>query len=107
MCQNYRARICKSLRSPGIDSEESIPPAYEFWRVGTTNGIVVQARQAGNRFLGSLQGLQIRAQYTCRHLRTLTHFAQNLCTLYIKQSFRIAEKYSIHASIYWSSHMYQ
>ncbi len=33
------ARICKRLRSPGIDS----------------------ARQAGNRFLGSLKGLQIRA----------------------------------------------
>jgi hypothetical protein len=24
----YRARICKRLRSTGIDSKESIPPAY-------------------------------------------------------------------------------
>jgi hypothetical protein len=31
-----RARICKRLRSPGIDSKESIPPAYVAWRAGTT-----------------------------------------------------------------------
>jgi len=29
-----RAYICKRLRSPGIDAEESIPVA---WRTGTTN----------------------------------------------------------------------
>jgi hypothetical protein len=45
-----------------MDSEESIPPAYVAWRAGTTNWVVVPARQAGNRFLGSLKGLQIRAQ---------------------------------------------
>jgi hypothetical protein len=28
------ARSCKHLRSPGIDSEESIPPAYVAWRAG-------------------------------------------------------------------------
>ncbi len=55
-----RARICKRLRRPGIDSEDSFPPAYVAWRVGTTNRVVVPARQAGNRFLGSLKGLQIR-----------------------------------------------
>jgi hypothetical protein len=61
-----RARICKSLWSPGIDSDDSIPPAYVAWRVGTTNRVVVPARQAGNRFLGSLKGLQIRdAQLSC------------------------------------------
>ncbi len=27
-----RGRICKRLRSPGIDSKESIPPAYVAWR---------------------------------------------------------------------------
>ncbi len=27
-----RTRICKRLRSPGIDSKEPIPPAYEAWR---------------------------------------------------------------------------
>ncbi len=33
----FRARICKRLRSPGIDSEESISPAYVAWLAGTTN----------------------------------------------------------------------
>jgi hypothetical protein len=62
----YRARICKRLRSPRVDSEESISSAYVAWRVSTTNRVFVPARQAGNRFLGSLKGLQIRAQYcTC------------------------------------------
>ncbi len=44
----YRACSSKRLWSPGIDSEESIPPAYAAWRAGTTNRIVVPARQAGN-----------------------------------------------------------
>ncbi len=56
-----RDRICKRLRNPGIDSEESILPAYGAWRAGTTNKVVVPARQAGNQFLDSLKGLQIRA----------------------------------------------
>jgi hypothetical protein len=39
------AQICKLfLRSPGIDSKESIPPAYVTWRACTTNRIVVSAR---------------------------------------------------------------
>jgi hypothetical protein len=33
------ARICKRLWSPGIDSEESISPAYVAWRASTTNRI--------------------------------------------------------------------
>ncbi len=53
--QQSRARICKRLRRPGIDSEDSIPPAYVAWRVGTTNRVVVPARQAGNRFFGLLK----------------------------------------------------
>jgi hypothetical protein len=44
-------------------ANESIPPACVDWRAGTTNRVIVPARQAGNRFLGSLKGLQIRAQY--------------------------------------------
>jgi hypothetical protein len=56
-----RARICKRLGSPGIDSGESIPPAYVAWQVGTTNWGVVPSRQARNRFLDSLKGLQIQA----------------------------------------------
>jgi hypothetical protein len=58
----FRARICKRLPSPGIDSEESIQSAYVAWQAGTTNRVVVPVRQAENRFLGSLKGLQIRAQ---------------------------------------------
>jgi hypothetical protein len=36
--------------------QESIPTAYVAWLAGTTNRVVVPARQAGNRFLGSLKG---------------------------------------------------
>jgi hypothetical protein len=57
-----RARICKQLWSPGIDSEESISPAYVAWRASTTNRVAYTC--PGNRFLGSLKGLQIRAQAT-------------------------------------------
>ncbi len=53
-----RARISKRLKSPQIDSKELIPPAYVAWRAGFSNRVVLQA---GNRFLGSLKGLQIRA----------------------------------------------
>ncbi len=63
-----RARICKCLWSPGIDSEESIPPAYVAWRTGTTNRVIIPARQAGNQFMGSLKGLQIRAQMNYKTL---------------------------------------
>jgi hypothetical protein len=52
-----RARICKRLWSPGIDSEESIPLVYVAWQGSTTNRVVVSGR-----FLGSLKGLQILAQ---------------------------------------------
>jgi hypothetical protein len=43
-------------------AQESIPPAYVAWRAGMSNRLVVPARQAGNRFLNSWKGLQIRAQ---------------------------------------------
>jgi hypothetical protein len=43
-----------------------MPLAYVAWRTGTTCRVVVPIRQAGNRFLGSLKGLQIRAQATVR-----------------------------------------
>jgi hypothetical protein len=32
---DIRVRIFKLLRTPGIDSKESIPPAYVAWRAGT------------------------------------------------------------------------
>ncbi len=54
--------------------QESIPPAYAASRAGTTNRVVVPARQAGNRFLGSLKGLQIRAQvFMCCALSPARH----------------------------------
>ena len=55
----YRARICKRLWSPGIDSEESISPAYVACCAGKKNRDIVPASQAGNRFLVSFAGLQI------------------------------------------------
>ncbi len=39
-----RTRICKRLWSRGIDSEESIPPAYVAWRAGTTNRVAAAGR---------------------------------------------------------------
>ncbi len=57
-----RARICNRFWSLGIDSEKSIPSVYVARRAGTKNRVVVLARQAGNRLLGSSNGLQIRAQ---------------------------------------------
>jgi hypothetical protein len=63
-CQDHapsRDRICKRLKSPEIDSEESTPPASVAWRAGTTNRVFVLDRQAGKRFLGSLKRLQIWA----------------------------------------------
>jgi hypothetical protein len=44
---NRTTSNCKRLRRPEIDSEDSIPPAYVAWRAGTTNRVVVPARQAG------------------------------------------------------------
>jgi hypothetical protein len=38
-----------------------MPLAYVAWRAGTTYRVVVPVRRSGNRFLGSLKGLQIRA----------------------------------------------
>ncbi len=57
-----RGRIYKCLKRPGIYSDDLISLTYVAWRAGTTNRVVVPACQAGNRFLGSQKGLQIRAQ---------------------------------------------
>jgi hypothetical protein len=51
-----------TLRSPGIDTNESIPPAYVAWRACASIRVVERARKARNRVLGSLKALQIRAQ---------------------------------------------
>jgi hypothetical protein len=62
----------KVYGAQGNDSEESIPPAYVSRRAGTTyNDIGLPCRgPAGNRFLGSIKGLQIRAQAI--HTKELT-----------------------------------
>ncbi len=75
-----RAWICNRLRSLGIDSngyrififepefvnvfgaQESIPLAYVAWLARTSNRVVLSARQAGNRFLGSLKSLNIHVR---------------------------------------------
>ncbi len=54
-----RARICRRLWSPGIDSASLCSLAGKCDKYCS---VVVPARQGGNRFLGSLKGLQIRAQ---------------------------------------------
>ncbi len=62
----YRARIRKSLSSPGIDSKKSIPPAYLALRADTPNRVVVLARHAteasGIDSLESITGLLKRLQ---------------------------------------------
>ncbi len=65
-----RARICKRLRSPGIYSKESIPPAYVARRVCTTT-LFVSYRRPGygwrNRFLGSFKFYQFGLSHTSSH----------------------------------------
>ncbi len=39
-----RARIFKRLWSPGIDSTEGIPPAYVAWRAGTISDNPIPTR---------------------------------------------------------------
>ncbi len=80
---NWRARICKRLRSPGIDSNGgSIPLAYVSWRAGTSIMVLAPARQAGNRFLGSLKDLQIRVQDSTKcFIKKQNHRADNIIVL--------------------------
>jgi hypothetical protein len=51
----FSARICKSVRNPGIDSNESIPPAYVAWQ---------------NRILGSLNVYKFGLSVVNRKLMT-------------------------------------
>ncbi len=41
------ARICKRSRSLGVDSKESIPPAYLSWRAGTSNTVAYPPARLG------------------------------------------------------------
>jgi hypothetical protein len=60
----------KRLRSPGIDSGSLCNLAGRY---------VVSARQAGNRFLGSLKALQLRALCRCCRPRSLTRGSKCAC----------------------------
>ncbi len=60
-------RIFKRLRRPGIDSKESIPPAYKARRAGTTDRVIVRSYQPARLHMlaesipGLLKRLKIRA----------------------------------------------
>ncbi len=59
------SRICKRLRSPGIDSKKLIPPAHVTWRATMTLFFVPPARLyigcMAESIPGLLKRLQIRA----------------------------------------------
>ncbi len=38
--ESFRARICQRLRNPGIDSKESVPPAYVAWQKDSIPGLL-------------------------------------------------------------------
>jgi hypothetical protein len=59
--RQIRARICKRLRSPGIDSVS----LHVAWRANTSNMVDVPDRQTGNRFLGFLKAwvLALKKKY--------------------------------------------
>ncbi len=63
ICNGW-ARICKRLRSPGIESDESIPPAGG--PVPQT-GLSFFGPPGGESDPGLLKGLQIRALYSSLH----------------------------------------
>jgi hypothetical protein len=71
----HRARICKRLWSPGIDSDGPIPPAYVAWRAGTTNRVVVEYR-AGifKKSMGARNRGGIRLLYRTARLHRLAEF---------------------------------
>ncbi len=56
-----KTRIFNRLRRLGIDSKESISPAYEAWRAGTSNRVFLRTRQGWESIPGLLKDLQIRA----------------------------------------------
>jgi hypothetical protein len=57
----FRARICKRLSGPGIDSKEAIPPDYMYPGGPAVRQLGLSYRSASG-FLGSLKDLQILAQ---------------------------------------------
>jgi hypothetical protein len=61
---NPEPEFCKRLRSPGIGSKESIPPAYVAWRAGMfTIGLSYPPARLGIDSWAPLKGLKIRAVF--------------------------------------------
>ncbi len=61
-CEKTTDPVFVNIKGAQESIPKSIPQAYVAWWAGTSNSVVVPTRQAGNRFLGSLKDLQIRAQ---------------------------------------------
>jgi hypothetical protein len=70
MSEKCRARILKLLRSPRIDSKESIPPAFAAWRAGTTTRFLAPNRLLKNSSTGH-EGRQIDANANASRPRKL------------------------------------
>ncbi len=87
-----RARICKRLRSPVIDSEKSIPTANAARRAGTITLFVIY-RPARNRFLG----IDFWAY------QTFTNSASVLCRLaqYVKKYQKFVQWKTNYYHIVW------
>ncbi len=101
--QVTRGRIFKLLRSPGIGSKVSIPPAYVVWRDHTTTLSVVLARQATyigwqNRFLRRIDSFlgSLKVYKFGLSVRILRHFVRirirTLLSLLVK--FKLPKKKS-------------
>ncbi len=61
--EQFRARICELLRNPGIDSKESMPPAYVAWcpvRQAYLLCRPARLHRLAESILGLLKDLQIR-----------------------------------------------
>jgi hypothetical protein len=74
-----RARICKRFRSPEIDSEESITPAFVAWQAGTTYRVVVPAWR--NRFLGSLKVYKFGHKMVSKSYRSQSRIKSNVSNI--------------------------
>ncbi len=78
-----------------------IDSAILAWRAGTTSRVVVPSRQAENRFMGSLKGLQLRALISANKLFHLMscrrpHCYENSKHVFPKSQQRdLASKYHI------------
>jgi hypothetical protein len=67
----YRARIFKRLWSPGIESKEWIPPAYEAWRVPSLHRLLAQNSKIQNT---SIPACKQSRRLAILYRQTLTQF---------------------------------